>query len=85
MPAWRRANRPVTGLIPTLTGQLSRLAELAQKFLRAESFARVKGRPDKRHAMSVVVGMDGRPTPVHDEFAITDMDRNQVDAVNQNK
>ena len=55
------------------------VAELAQKFLRAESFARVKGRPDKRHAMAVVVGMDGRPTPVHDEFAITDMERIQVD------
>ena len=55
------------------------IAELSQKFLRSESFARVKGRQDKRHAMAVVVGMDGRPTPVHDEFAISDMDRNQVD------
>ena len=64
---------------PDLDRTTVEIAELAQKFLRAESFARVKGRPDKRHAMSVVVGMDGRPTPVHDEFAITDMDRNQVD------
>ena len=55
------------------------LAELSQKFLRAELYARVKERPDKRHAMAVVVGMDGRPTPVHEEFAIADMDRNQVD------
>lgn len=55
------------------------IAELAQKFLRAELYARVKERPDKRHAMAVVVGMDGRPTPVHEEFAIADMDRNQVD------
>ena len=23
--------------------------------------------------------MDGRPTPVHDEFAISDLDRNQVE------
>ena len=35
------------------------LAELAQRFIRAEAFARVKGRQDKRHAMAVVVGMDG--------------------------
>ncbi len=55
------------------------IAELSQKFLRAELYARVKDRPDKRHAMAVVVGMDGRPTPVHEEFAIADMDRNQVD------
>ena len=55
------------------------IAELAQKFLRAETFARVKGRPDKRHAMAVVVGMDNRPTPFHDEFVVTDLERTQVD------
>ena len=55
------------------------IAELAQKFLRAEKYARVKGRPDKRHAMAVVVGMDGRPTPFHDEFDITDLERSHVD------
>ena len=64
---------------PDLDRTTIEIAELSQKFLRAESFARVKGRQDKRHAMAVVVGMDGRPTPVHDEFAISDMDRNQVD------
>ena len=66
---------------PDLDRTTIEIAELAQKFLRAESYARVKGRPDKRHAMAVVVGMDGRPTPVHDEFAITDMDRNHVDQI----
>ena len=55
------------------------LARMAQEFLRIEAFARVKGRQDKRHAMAVVVGMDGRPTPVHDEFTVTDLERNQVD------
>ena len=54
------------------------LAEMAQRFIRAEAFARVKGRQDKRHAMAVVVGMGGRPTPVHDEFDITDLDRPEV-------
>lgn len=57
------------------------LAQLAQQFIRAEVFARVKGRPDKRHAMAVVVGMDGRPTPVHDEFDITDLEREKVKAL----
>ena len=55
------------------------LARMAQEFLRTETFARVKGRRDKRHAMAVVVGMDGRPTPVHDEFTVTDRERDQVD------
>ncbi len=54
------------------------LADMAQRFIRAEAFARVKGRQDKRHAMAVVVGMDGRPTPVHAEFDITDLDRPEV-------
>ena len=57
------------------------LAEMAQKFLRVESFARVKGRRDKRHSMAVIVGLDGRPTPVHDEFQIADQDHREVDAL----
>ena len=57
------------------------LAELAQKFLRAEAFARVKGRRDKRHAMAVIVGMDGRPTPIHDEFQVSDMDHREVNSL----
>ena len=64
---------------PDLDQTTIELAELAQKFLRAEKYARVKGRPDKRHAMAVVVGMDGRPTPIHDEFDITDRERSHVD------
>ena len=54
------------------------LAEMAQRFVHAESFARVKGRQDKRHAMAVVVGMEGPPSPLHAEFDVTDMDRPEV-------
>ena len=54
------------------------LAELAQEFIRGEAFARVKGRRDKRHAMAVIVGIDGRPTPVHDEFHVSDRDHKEV-------
>ena len=57
------------------------LAELAQRFLHVEAFAHVKGRRDKRHSMAVIVGMDGRPTPVHDEFQIADQDHGEVDAL----
>jgi hypothetical protein len=55
------------------------LAEMAQKFLRAETFARVKGRPDKRQAVAVVIGMQGRPMPVLEEFAVADSDRVAID------
>ena len=76
------ANKPPRHWIdPVLDQTTVELADLAQKFLRAETYARVKGRADKRHAMAVVVGMDGRPTPVHDEFTITDLERVEVDAL----
>ena len=57
------------------------LADLAQRFVHVEAFARVKGRPSKRHAMAVVVGMGGRPTPFHDDFQIGDLERADVDAL----
>ena len=55
------------------------LTAFAQKFVRAEAFARVKGRTDKRHAMAVVVGINGRPTPIMGEFDIMDKDRAKID------
>lgn len=51
------------------------IADMAQKFLRAETYARVKGRPEKRQAMAVVIGMNGRPAPLLEEFDIADGDR----------
>ena len=57
------------------------LANMAQRFIRAEAFARVKGRRDKRHAMAVVVGMGSHPKLIHDEFEITDQDESAVNAI----
>ena len=75
-------NRPPRDWIdPDIDRASVELAELAQQFLRAEAFARVKGRPDKRHAMAVVVGMGGQPKLVHDEFEITDLDQPEVRAL----
>lgn len=51
------------------------IADMAQKFLRAETYARVKGRPEKRQALAVVIGMNGRPAPILEEFDIADGDR----------
>ena len=76
------ANKPPRDWVdPDLDQAAIELADLAQKFLRAETYARVKGRQNKRHALAVVVGMGGRPTPVHDEFAITDLEREEVEAL----
>lgn len=53
-------------------------ADLAQRFNRAEAFARVKGRPDGRHAIAFVVGLDHTPELVAREFEITEKDRREV-------
>jgi hypothetical protein len=55
------------------------VAEMAQKFLRAETFARVKDRPARRHAMAVMIGMNGRPAPMLKEFDLAESDRVTVD------
>jgi hypothetical protein len=57
------------------------ITELAQKFLRAETFARVKGRTEKRHSMAIFIGMEGRPATIHEEFHVADTDRDAVNAV----
>ncbi|MDE3259133.1 MAG: ATP-binding protein [Gemmatimonadota bacterium] len=57
------------------------LATMAQRFIRTEAFARVKGRRDKRNAMAVIVGMGGQPTLLHDEFEITERDQPAVKAL----
>lgn len=73
------ANKPPRDWVdPDLDQAAIELADMAQKFLRAETYARVKGRPDKRQAMAVVIGMDGRPAPVVEEFDIADSDRAAV-------
>ena len=66
---------------PDLDKAAIEITDLSQKFIRAENFARVKGRNDKRQAIAIVVGVDGRPTPVHEEFDIADGDRDAVEAL----
>lgn len=57
------------------------IADLSQKFIRVENFARVKGRADKRHAIAVVVGVNGRPKPSHIEFEVTDKDIERINDI----
>lgn len=76
------ANKPPRDWIdPDLDQAAIELADMAQKFLRTETYARVKGRPDKRQAMAVVIGVNGRPAPLLEEFDIADSDRAAVNAL----
>jgi hypothetical protein len=54
------------------------IAELAQRFNRAEGYTRVKNRTGGRHAISIVVGFEHAPRIVSKEFDIYDKDRKQV-------
>ena len=70
------ANKPPREWVdPDVDRTAIELADMAQKFLRAETYARVQGRSDKRQAMAVIVGRDGRPTPLLEDFDIADSDR----------
>ena len=78
-------NKPPPQWVDTDIDQAAiELADMAQKFVRAEIFAHIKGRSDKRHAMAVVVGMDGRPVPVHEEFDVADHDQADVRRLMEN-
>ena len=74
------ANKPPRDWVdPDLDAAAMEVTDLAQRFLRAETFARVKGRPQKRHSMAVVIGTNGRPTPLLKEFDIAESDRGAVE------
>ena len=74
------ANKPPRDWVdPDLDRAGLNIVEMAQKFLRAETLTRVKGRPEKRHAMAVFVGINGRPTPLLEEFQVGEADRDAID------
>ena len=76
------ANKPPYDWVdPDLDRSAIEIADLAQRFVRAETFARVKGRPEKRQAMAVMIGVDGTPTPVLEEFNVADTDRIVINAL----
>ena len=73
------ANKPPRDWVdPDLDNAAIELADMAQKFLRAETYARVKGRVDKRQAMAVVISVDSRPAPILEEFDVAESDRPSV-------
>lgn len=54
------------------------IAELSQAFKRLEEIARVAGRPDTRHRMSVIVPRNGAPRAMHSDFVINAHDTDEV-------
>ncbi|ODM28634.1 ATP-binding protein [Marinobacter adhaerens] len=76
------ANKPPRDWVdPDMDRASIELADMAQRFLKAETFTRIKGRPEKRHAMAVLVGREGRPAPLLEEFDVTDSDRKDIDEI----
>lgn len=75
-------NKPIdTWVDSDVDKAMVELAEMAQRFVRAEVYAHVKGRRDRRHALAVVVGLDGQTVPLHEEFHIADRERRSVSSL----
>ena len=75
-------NKPVSMWVdPDVDRAAVELADLAQRFKRLEAYAHVKGRPDKRHAMALVIGRSGRPEPLHAHFDVADLDQEGIDTL----
>ena len=76
------ANKPVHQWVDSDIDRASvELASLAQRFIRAETFAHVKGRMNKRHAVAVVLGMNGSRAPIYHEFDISDLELKDANEV----
>ncbi len=74
------ANKPPGNWVDAdVNGASVELADLAQRFIHLEVFARVKGRASKRHAIAVVVGIGERPAPFHGDFEIGDLEKAEVE------
>ena len=76
------ANKPARSWVDSDIDRATvEIAEMARKFIRMESLAHVKGRPDRRHSLAVTVGIGGMPVTAHREFDVTDPDRPEVEAL----
>ncbi|WP_181893066.1 ATP-binding protein [Falsiruegeria mediterranea] len=72
-------NKPAKAWIDSdIDRAIVQLTLLAQQFNQHEAVARVAGRKDKRSAMAMIVSIDGRPTPLIEEFDILDSDFEKV-------
>jgi len=73
-------NKPAKAWIDSdIDRAIIQLTLLSQQFNQHEAVARVAGRKDKRSAMAMIVSIDGRPTPIIEEFDVLDSDFEKVD------
>ena len=73
------ANKPPRNWTDPDTDRASiELVDMVQKFLKAETFTRIKGRSEKRQAMAVLIGMEGISTPLLEEFDVADSDKEVI-------
>ncbi len=75
-------NKPAKAWIDSdIDRAMVQLTLLSQQFNQHEAVARVAGRKDKRSAMALIVSIDGRPTPLIEEFDVLDSDSDQVNDI----
>ncbi len=75
-------NKPAKGWVDSDIDKAAvALINFAQQFNKHETIVRVDGRKGKREAMAVVVGMDGRPVPIVQEFDVLDSEKASVDKI----
>ncbi len=78
------ANKPSEAWIDQDIDQAElQLAEMTERFLRLESFARVKGRKNKRHAIAMVIGTRNNPQSFMHEFEVNDAELDRVKVLQQ--
>lgn len=74
------ANKPPQDWVdPDLDRAAIEIAAMAQSSVRLETFAHIKGRPNKRHTLAVVIGNAGARATVLEEFDIGDSDRQVIE------
>ena len=77
------ANRPPRDWTdPVLDKVAVDLTDLSERFVKAETFARVKGRGNKRRSIAVIIGMgEDKPIPLQEEFDVAVSDNSAIEKV----
>jgi hypothetical protein len=78
------ANKPIHDWIDLdVERALIEIAELCQKFRRAELYAHVKGKKSNRHAIALISGLSGSNDTYELEFDVLDDKKNQIDEIKE--
>ena len=79
------ASKPVSNWVDQdVQKAMLEIAAFCRDFRRAESFAHIHNRDDKRRAISVVVGIEGRQQEIWSEFDVSDHDRTSIARLSKN-